>query len=82
LKDQIINSLATGSFMLGSTVVAGQNDVYVAGGGRMNDQRVIQKMIEIARNPQAPMERRRRAIGWLSRSKDPAVIKFLEELLR
>jgi hypothetical protein len=39
-------------------------------------------MIEIARNPQAPMERRRRAIGWLSRSKDPAVIKFLEELLR
>ena len=82
LKDQIINSLATGSFVLGGVVVAGQNDTYVASGGRMNDQRVIQKMIEIAKNQQTPMERRRRAIGWLSRSKDPAVIKFLEELLR
>ena len=81
-KDQIINSLATGSFVLGGAVVAGQNDVYVASGGRMNDQRVIQKMIEIAKNQQTPMDRRRRAIGWLSRSKDPAVIKFLEELLR
>jgi len=82
LKDQIINSLATGSFVLGGAVVAGQNDVYVANGGRLNDQRVIQKMIEIAKNQQTPMDRRRRAIGWLSRSKDPAVIKFLEELLR
>ena len=82
LKDQIINSLATGSFVLGGTVIAGQNDTYVASGGRLNDQRVIQKMIEIAKNQQTPMERRRRAIGWLSRSKDPAVLKFLEELLR
>lgn len=80
LKDQIINSLATGSFVLGSG--SGQAVTYTSSGSRMNDQRVIQKMIEIARNPQAPMERRRRAIGWLSRSKDPSVIKFLEELLR
>jgi hypothetical protein len=28
------------------------------------------------------MERRKRAIGWLSRSNDPTVLKFLEELLR
>ena len=49
---------------------------------RMNDQRVIQKLIEIARDQKAPMERRKRAIGWLSRSKDPAVLKFLEELLK
>jgi hypothetical protein len=48
----------------------------------MNDQRVIRKLIEIARSPQAPMERRKRAIGWLSRSKDPEVLKFLEELLK
>jgi hypothetical protein len=48
----------------------------------MEDQRVIRKMIEIARSPQAPMERRKRAIGWLSRSKDPEVLKFLEELLK
>lgn len=82
LKDQIINSLATGSFVLGTTVASGQNETYISSGGQMNDSRVVQKMIEIARNPQAPMERRRRAIGWLSRSKDPAVIKFLEELLR
>jgi hypothetical protein len=88
LKDQIINSLATGSFVLGpgaATVSGrgvGQGVGYVSSGSRMSDQRVIQKMIEIARNQQAPMERRRRAIGWLSRSKDPAVIKFLEELLR
>ncbi|HEX6044686.1 MAG TPA: HEAT repeat domain-containing protein [Pyrinomonadaceae bacterium] len=84
LKDQIINALATGSFALNSAVaaVSGQRVGYVTRDGHLNDQRVIQKMIEIARNQQAPMERRRRAIGWLSRSKDPSVIKFLEELLR
>ena len=50
--------------------------------GRMNDQRVIRKLIEIARDPKTPMERRKRAIGWLSRSNDPEVLKFLEELLK
>jgi len=53
-----------------------------AGSSRLNDQRVVRKLIEIARSPQAPMERRKRAIGWLSRSKDPEVLKFLEELLK
>ena len=48
----------------------------------MSDQRVIRKLIEIARNPQTPMERRKRAIGWLSRSNDPEVLRFLEELLK
>ena len=47
-----------------------------------NDPRVIDKLIEIARNPQTPIERRRHAISWLSRSKDPKVLKFLEDLLR
>ena len=47
-----------------------------------NDQRVTRKLIEIARNPQAPMERRRRAISCLSRSKDPEVLKLLEDLLK
>jgi hypothetical protein len=28
------------------------------------------------------MERRKRAIGSLSRSKDPAVLQFLEDLLK
>ena len=84
LKDQIISSLATGSFVLNSAVASGSGQTvnYLTRDGHMNDQRVIQKMIEIAKNQQAPMERRRRAIGWLSRSKDPSVIKFLEELLR
>ena len=43
---------------------------------------MIDKMIEIARNQQAPMERRKRAIGWLSRSKDPKVLQFLQDLLK
>ena len=50
--------------------------------GSSNDPRVIHKLIEIARNPQTPIERRRRAIQWLSRSKDPEVLKFLEDLLK
>jgi HEAT repeat protein len=50
--------------------------------GSLNDPRVTRKLIEIARNPQSPIERRKRAIGWLSRSKDPEVTRFLEELLK
>ena len=50
--------------------------------GSSNDPRIIDKLIEIARNPQTPIERRRRAVAWLSRSKDPKVLKFLEDLLK
>ena len=88
LKDQIVNSLGYGSGMWAPFAVAkgqgGQGIQYATttSGSRMEDQRVIRKMIEIARSPQAPMERRKRAIGWLSRSKDPEVLKFLEELLK
>lgn len=83
LKDQIINSLGYGSGMWAPVVVDSGQTVYTTSGkSRMEDQRVIRKMIEIARSPQAPMERRKRAIGWLSRSKDPEVLKFLEELLK
>lgn len=66
----------------GTGVGNGQGIGFATAGSRMNDQRVIRKLIEIARSPQAPMERRKRAIGWLSRSKDPEVLKFLEELLK
>jgi hypothetical protein len=79
LKDQIVNSLASGSAFIYAAGFPGQA---VSSGSRLNDQRVVQKFIEIAKNQQAPMERRKRVIGWLSRSKDPAVLKFLEELLR
>jgi HEAT repeat protein len=50
--------------------------------GGIEDTRVTKKLIEVARNPQTPIERRKRAIGWLSRSKDPEVTKFLEDLLK
>jgi HEAT repeat protein/TolA-binding protein len=51
--------------------------------GNLNDKKVTDKLISIARNPQTPLERRRRVIMLLSnRGKDPDVIKYLEELLR
>jgi hypothetical protein len=79
LKDQILNSLASGTVFVSTPGGVGYS---VGGTNRLNDQRVIQKLIDIAKNQQAPMERRKRAIGWLSRSNDPTVLKFLEELLR
>jgi tetratricopeptide (TPR) repeat protein len=85
LKDQIINSLGSGSmFYFATPVVTASGETTIATGGsaRMNDQRVVRKLIEIAKDQQAPMERRKRAIGWLSRSKDPEVLKFLEDLLK
>ena len=51
--------------------------------GNLNNKKVTDKLISIARNPQTPLERRRRVIMLLSnRGKDPDVIKYLEELLR
>lgn len=83
LKDQIVSSLGYGSgIWAGTPFPPGQIGYATTAGSRMEDQRVIRKMIEIARSPQAPMERRKRAIGWLSKSKDPEVLKFLEELLK
>jgi hypothetical protein len=82
LKDQIVNSLASGSVFVtspGYVAYAGQN---AGATSRLNDQRVIDKFIQIARDQQAPMERRKRVIGWLSRSKDPKVLAFLQELLK
>jgi hypothetical protein len=79
LRDQIVNALASGSVFItapGYVAYAGQPT------SRLNDQRVIEKFIQIARDKQAPMERRKRVIGWLSRSKDPKVVEFLQELLR
>jgi HEAT repeat protein len=46
------------------------------------DPRIVDKLIQIAGNPQTPIERRRRAIGLLSRIQDPKVQKFLEDLLK
>jgi len=88
LKDQIMNSLGSGTVLYAGSLRQGTPVAPVKVGppgaphSRMSDQRVIRKLIEIARNPQTPMERRKRAIGWLSRSDDPEVLKFLEELLK
>lgn len=79
LRDQIMSALGYGSNVW---VAAPSQAVGVGGSARMNDQRVVQKLIQIARDQNAPMERRKRAIGWLSRSKDPQVLKFLEDLLK
>ena len=45
------------------------------------NQRALQKVMQVVRSNE-PLERRKRAISWLSRSKDPQVKKFLEDLLR
>ncbi len=81
LKDQILSGLGGYSFNLSPTVYAGAGQG-IGGNSRVYDQRVVRKLIDIARNQQEPMDRRKRAIGWLSRSKDPEVLKFLEELLK
>jgi HEAT repeat protein len=83
VRDQIMNALGSGV----STYFVDPEAAAVAGqaigfGSRMNDERVITKLIEIARDAKAPMERRKRAIAWLSRSKHPKVLDFLQELLK
>jgi HEAT repeat protein len=86
VKDQILSALGFGgSIFVGTPVgaAAGQSTFgYTTSNSRMNDQRVITKLIQIARDQKEPMERRKRAIGWLSRSKDPKVLEFLQELLK
>jgi len=83
LKDQIVNSLASGTMFVTTNGYVGYAPAQSVGGAsRLNDQRVIDKLIQIAKDQQAPMERRKRAIGWLSRSKDPKVLAFLQELLK
>jgi HEAT repeat protein len=93
LKDQILNAFGSGT-ALGprvSRAVSGQQgggDIYVAAPparfvrSPVAEKKVVKKLIEIAKNPQETMPRRKRAIGWLSRSEDPDVQKFLEDLLR
>ena len=87
LKDQILNSLGFGTAFYVTAPAAAEPGQTIIGypartASRVDDQRVITKLIEIARNPKEPMERRKRAIGWLSRSKDPKVLEFLQELLK
>ena len=91
LKDQILNAFGSGTVLTRSprAVVAGQNSpdmVYVPSVRSVRSpvaqKKVTRKLIDIAKNPQETMARRKRAIGWLSRSDDADVQKFLEDLLR
>ena len=50
--------------------------------GRYQNQRAYQKLQQIVRNNAEPLERRKSAISYLSRSKDPGVMAFLEGLLK
>ena len=83
VKDQIMNALGSGTspFFTNPELAAAAGQA-IGSSSRMNDERVITKLIEIARDPKAPMDRRKRAIGWLSRSKHPKVLEFLQELLK
>lgn len=49
---------------------------------RYDDKSALQKLMQIARNSAEPLERRKRAVNALSRSKDPEVLRFLEDMLK
>ena len=50
--------------------------------GQYQNQRAYQKLQQVVRNNAEPLERRKTAIGYLSRSKDEGVKRFLEGLLK
>jgi HEAT repeat protein len=50
--------------------------------GQYQNQRAYQKLQQIVRDSAEPLERRKTAISYLSRSKDPGVMKFLEDMLK
>jgi HEAT repeat protein len=50
--------------------------------GQYQDQRAYLKLEQVVRNPSEPIERRKTAIQMLSRSKDPQVLRFLEDMLK
>lgn len=47
-----------------------------------SDPKVTDLLISIAKNPQTPIERRRRIVMLLAGRKDPKAIQFLEDLLK
>jgi HEAT repeat protein len=50
--------------------------------GQYQNQRAYQKLEQVVRNNSEPIERRKSAISYLSRSKDAGVMNFLESLLK
>src|SRR5688572_15972274 len=90
LKDQILNSFSAGATLVSPRALTGTGDTYVSSIGQnvytmrtpVTEKKVIRKLIDIAKDPREAMARRKRAIGWLSRSNDSDVQRFLEALLR
>jgi len=56
-------------------------DYLLASIGHYKHRRSYDKLMQVVRNNAEPLERRKRAISILSRSKDPEVMKFLEGVL-
>jgi HEAT repeat protein len=50
--------------------------------GQYQNQRAYLKLEQVVSNNAEPIERRKTAISYLSRSKDPQVFKFLENILK
>ena len=50
--------------------------------GHYQTRRAYQKLQQIVRNNAEPLERRKSALSYLSRSKDPEVLEFLKEMIR
>ena len=50
--------------------------------GQFQTQRAWQKLMQVVRDTNEPLERRKRAISMLSKSKDPEVMRFLEGMLK
>jgi HEAT repeat protein len=50
--------------------------------GQYQNQRAYQKLEQVVRNAAEPLDRRKAAISYLSHSKDPGVMKFLEDMLK
>ncbi len=59
-----------------------KNYILEAVGKYNQNQRALQKLMQVVRSNTEPLERRKRAISVLSRSKDPVVLQFLQDMLK
>lgn len=76
---QAVDSLMA---IYGSEKDDGIKDQILSSLASSNDPKVTDLLISIAKNPQTPIERRRRIVMILAGRKDPRAIQFLEDLLK
>jgi HEAT repeat protein len=60
---------------------SGLKDHLLGAIGHYKSQRAYQRLMQVVRDPSESLERRKAAISYLSRSKDPEIMKFLEGML-